>query len=194
MRTFTKSVYLFEKEFNNLQYEANALNYSEFEVCKFINCDFSKCAFKTVTFIDCIFEDCNFTNCEVNYAAFRTVSFHRCKIEAVNFSMCDKLIFDIAFINCSLDFSKFYGLKIKGINFKNSRLLAVDFMAADLTGVVFDNCDLYRAEFDHAVANKCNFKSSINYTIDPSKTRLKKAIFSLEGVKGLLTKHDIVIN
>jgi uncharacterized protein YjbI with pentapeptide repeats len=31
-------------------------------------------------------------------------------------------------------------------------LLAVDFMSADLTGSFFDNCDLYRAEFEKAIA------------------------------------------
>jgi uncharacterized protein YjbI with pentapeptide repeats len=70
---------------------------------------------------------------------------------------------------------------------------SIDFMATDLTESVFDNCDLYRAEFDKAIANKANFKTSYNYTIDPSKTKLKKATFSLNEVKGLLFKHEILI-
>ena len=91
-------------------------------------------------------------------------------------------------------FSKFYTLKLKGTTFKNCSLIAVDFMATDLTESIFDNCDLYRAEFDKAIANKANFKTSYNYTIDPSKTKLKKAIFSLNEVKGLLFKHEIVVD
>jgi uncharacterized protein YjbI with pentapeptide repeats len=107
--------------------------------------------------------------------------------------MCDKLIFEIAFNDCILDFSKFYTLKIKGTNFKNCSLVAVDFMATDLTSVVFDNCDLYKSEFSTAIANKADFKTSFNYTIDPSKTKLKNAIFSKENVKGLLFNHDLSI-
>lgn len=111
----------------------------------------------------------------------------------VNFSMCDKLIFEIHFKECSLDFSKFYTLKLKGTSFMDCSLLAVDFMSADLTEAVFDNCDLYRAEFEKAIANKADFRSSYNYTIDPTKTKLKKAQFSIAGLKGLLAKHDIVV-
>jgi uncharacterized protein YjbI with pentapeptide repeats len=66
-------------------------------------------------------------------------------------------------------------------------------MAADLSEVVFDNCDLYRAEFDKANASKANFKTSYNYTIDPEKTKIKKANFALEGLKGLLYKHNIIV-
>jgi len=66
-------------------------------------------------------------------------------------------------------------------------------MATDLTGAQFYNCDLYRSEFEKAIANKVDFRTSYNYTIDPSKTKLKKAQFALEGLKGLLYKHDIVV-
>lgn len=72
-------------------------------------------------------------------------------------------------------------------------MVAVDFMSTDLTEVVFDNCDLYRSEFAKAIANKANFKTSCNYTIDPSKTKIKKAVFSLSELKGLLFKHDIIV-
>ena len=66
-------------------------------------------------------------------------------------------------------------------------------MSANLTEVVFEQCDLYRAEFSKAIANKANFSSSYNYTIDPEQTKIKKAVFSLQEVKGLLFKHDITI-
>ena len=66
-------------------------------------------------------------------------------------------------------------------------------MATDLTEVVFENCDLYRSEFAKAIANKANFQTSYNYTIDPTKTKIKKAIFGLAEAKGLLYKHDLVI-
>jgi hypothetical protein len=52
---------------------------------------------------------------------------------------------------------------------------------------------LYRSEFAKAIANKANFKTSYNYTIDPTKTKIKKAIFALAGLKGLLTKYEVVV-
>jgi len=187
------SEYIFETEFNTIIYQKEDANFKEFEGCTFNRCDFSGCTFVAVTFIDCVFNDCNFDGAKINYAAFRTVSFNNCTIREVNFVMCDKLIFEIHFKDSILDFSKFYTLKIKGTTFTNCSIIAVDFMKTDLTEVIFDRCDLYRAEFEQAIANKCNFLTSFNYTIDPSKTKLKKAVFSLNEVKGLLHRHEIIV-
>ena len=185
--------YIIDIEYNNKFYGEQDLNLKEFECCTFNNCDFSECVFLAVTFIDCTFNDCLFSGAKINYVALRTVFFNRCKMEEVNFAMCDKLIFEIHFNDCVLDFSKFYTLKLKGTSFIDCSIIAVDFMSADLTEVVFDNCDLYRSEFAKAIANKTNFKTSYNYTIDPTKTKIKKAIFSLDGLKGLLYKYDIIV-
>jgi hypothetical protein len=94
----------------------------------------------------------------------------------------------------TVDFSKFYTLKIKGTTFLDCSIIAVDFMNTDLTEVLFDNCDLYRTEFAKANLNKANLKTSYNYTIDPTKTKIKKATFALENLKGLLFKHDIIVS
>lgn len=186
--------YFLDIEYNNLTFGEKEVNLREFECCTFNKCDFSKCNFIGVVFIDCTFNDCNFSEAKINHVALRGVFFNRCKIENVNFAMCNKLIFEIHFKECILDFSKFYTLKIKGTTFVDCSIVAVDFMNTDLTEVVFDNCDLYRSEFGKANAIKANFKTSYNYTIDPTKTKIKKAIFSLKGLKGLLFKHDIIVN
>lgn len=186
--------YFFDLEYNNLIYDVEDVNFKEFESCTFNHCTFSACNFIDVTFIDCVFNDCIFNEAKVNHVALRSVTFNRCQIKEVNFAMCNKIIFEVRFNNCILDFSKFYSLKIKETPFINCSLIAVDFMATDLTGVLFDNCDLYRAEFAKAIANKANFKTSYNYTIDPTQTKIKKAVFSLNEVKGLLFKHELEIN
>ena len=185
--------YFFEVTYEGIVYQKEEVNFKEFEQCTFTNCDFRNCLFVAVTFIDCTFHNCNFDTTKVNYVAFRTVTFNHCSFREVNFAMSDKLIFEMHFNNCILDFTKFYTLKIRTNSFTNCSMIAIDFMATDLTGVIFDNCDLYRSEFEKAIANKANFKTSYNYTIDPTKTKLKKAIFSLEGAKGLLFKHELVI-
>lgn len=185
--------YFLDIQYNNLIYDEKEINLKEFESCTFNHCDFSVCNFIGVIFIDCTFNDCIFSGAKINHVALRSVHFNRCKMEDVNFSMCDKLIFEVHFKECILDFSKFYTLKIKGTTFIDCSIVAVDFMSTNLTEVLFDNCDLYRSEFNKAIANKANFKTSYNYTIDPSKTKIKKAVFSPNEVKGLLFKHDLVI-
>jgi len=185
--------YFLHQEYQNHTYQREEVNFKEFEQCTFRNCDFTVCNFIAVTFIDCHFYNCNFNGAKINHVALRTVGFYHCQMKEVNFSMCDKLIFEIAFTDCVLDFSKFYTLNIKDTVFKNCSLIAVDFMSADLTSVVFDACDLHRSEFEKAIAIKANFKTSFNYSIDPQKTKIKKAIFSLNQVKGLLFKQDIIV-
>jgi uncharacterized protein YjbI with pentapeptide repeats len=187
------SEYNLDLQYNDITYGENEVNFKEFESCTFTNCDFSQCNFIAVTFIDCHFNSCDFTSSKINHVALRTVFFNKCKMTEVNFAMCDKLIFEVHFKECVLDFSKFYTLKMKGTTFTNSSLVAVDFMSTNLTAVLFSNCDLYRSEFEKAIADKADFRTSYNYSIDPTKTKLKKAQFSIEGLKGLLTKYNIIV-
>ncbi|AWI25992.1 pentapeptide repeat-containing protein [Flavobacterium pallidum] len=186
--------YVFETEFNNIKYEKNTADFTDFERCTFNDCDFSASAFVGVTFIDCVFQRCNFDTAKINYVSLRTAHFYQCSFREVNFAMCDKLIFDIRFADCILDFAKFYTLRLKGTTFSGCSLIAVDFMAADVTSCAFPDCNLYRAEFDKAIANKCDFSLSKNFTIDPSRTKLRKAVFSKHGLKGLLAKHEIIVS
>jgi len=78
--------------------------------------------------------------------------------------------------------------------FRNSNLLEVDFSECDLTGSVFDKCDFIRAAFENSIIEKADFRTSFNYSINPEKNRIKKAIFSLTGITGLLDKYDIEID
>ena len=186
--------YFVDIEHNNQIFDESFFKLKEFENCTFKDCNFSECLFIAITFIDCNFNNCTFDHTKIGNVAFRNVVFNNCKMREVNFAMCDKFIFAITFNECVLDFSKFYTLKMKGTSFQDCSLVAADFMATDLTEVIFDNCDLYRSEFKNAIANKTNFKTSYNYSIDPTVTKLKKAVFSLKEVKGLLFKHDLIIS
>ena len=186
-----KPTYYYQKKIEGLTYKSDAIDFCEFESCIFIGCNFSECSFTAVTFIDCQFVDCNLNATKVNHTAFRGVEFKNCQISDVNFAMSDKLIFEIRFANCILDFSKFYALKMKGTTFTGCSLIAADFMETDLTEVLFDGCDLYRTVFMKSILLKADFSSSFNYTIDPEINKIKQAIFSREGVKGLLQKYEI---
>jgi uncharacterized protein YjbI with pentapeptide repeats len=79
------------------------------------------------------------------------------------------------------------------MTFVDCSMIAVDFMKADLIEVVFDRCDLYKTLFSQTVLHKADFRTSFNYTLDPEKNKIKRAMFSLENAKGLLEKHDIVV-
>ena len=185
--------YFLQQQYTEVLYDRDGLNLKEFEGCSFVRCDFSACNFIGVTFIDCTFTDCNFTGAKINHVAFRTVHFNGCLMQELNFAMCDKLIFEIHFNRCNLDFAKFYTLKIKGMTFIDCSMIAVDFMKADLTEVIFDRCDLYKTVFSNTILDKADFRTSFNYALDPEKNKIKRAMFSLGNVKGLLEKHQIKV-
>ncbi|MFN6083504.1 MAG: pentapeptide repeat-containing protein [Fluviicola sp.] len=69
----------------------------------------------------------------------------------------------------------------------------IDFSEADLSNSVFKNCNLLLSVFDRTTLDKADFRTAVNYSIDPEKNRIKKAKFSLQGVAGLLNKYDIII-
>ncbi|MCC8144887.1 MAG: pentapeptide repeat-containing protein [Bacteroidales bacterium] len=69
----------------------------------------------------------------------------------------------------------------------------VDFNDCDLSKSKFINCDLSGAAFERTQLIQTDFRTAYNYTIDPEKNNIKKAVFSLSGVRGLLRKYDIKI-
>jgi len=69
----------------------------------------------------------------------------------------------------------------------------VDFTEADLTESVFNNCDLKSTTFDFTNLEKTDFRTSFNYSIHPETNKLKKTQFSRNGIAGLLSRYDIII-
>ena len=185
--------YILDVEFKNQMLDDKETKFKDFENCTFYNCDFRSCTFQTVTFIDCNFFDCNFQDTKINYVSLRGVFFTKCNFTNVNFAMTDQVIFEFHFKDCLLDYAQFYALKLKKMQFINCSMIATDFMNSDLTEVLFDNCNLRHAVFIDTIAVKTDFSTSYDFVIDPEKNKLKKAQFSVEGLKGLLKKYDIVI-
>lgn len=179
------------KTFSKLIYNRTDCDLNEFECCTFSDCDFSACHFTGVAFVDCLFERCNFSGTALNHTALRKATFLKCQMKELNFAMTEKFIFEVHFKDCTLDFSKFYGIQMNAATFVGCSLIAVDFMGCDLQQVLFDDCDLFRCEFEKADARKCDFTSSRNLSLDPDKTRLKGARIARGDLPGLLKHWDI---
>lgn len=187
------SDYILDSEFRDVHFLEADIKFKEFENCTFHNCDFTQCVFLSVAFVDCNFFDCNFNNTKINHVSLRGVQFTKCDFTSVNFAMTDQVIYNFNFKDCLLDYAKFYALKLKKMEFINCSMVSVDFMGSDLTEAFFDNCNLRRAVFIDTIANKADFYTSYDFTIDPEKNKLKKAVFSTDNISGLLTKYDLVI-
>ncbi|GAB3419358.1 pentapeptide repeat-containing protein [Niabella aquatica] len=185
--------YFTEQEFVNRDGFAHPLPVAEYDACNFINCHFSNTDLSKYSFIDCGFQHCDCSNAQLVQTVLRDVSFRDCKLLGLHFDACNNFLFSATFKNCTLNFSSFYKLKLKGILFKDCTMHEVDFAECDLTHAFFDNCDLKGTLFDSTLLEKADFSTAYNYTIDPENNKIKKAKFSTDGLTGLLGKYDIVI-
>jgi len=50
------------------------------------------------------------------------------------------------------------------------------------------------AIFENTILEKADFRTSLNYSIDPENNRIRKAKFSILEISGLLDKYDIEID
>ncbi len=154
---------------------------------------FNECSFQDVNFIDVIFEECTFINCDftgahLNETAFKDVTFEGCKLMGLNFEKCNPFQLKMAFNDCNLTLASFYATKIPGTYFTRCKLNEADFSLADLTNAQLEGAELTNTIFRQTNLTNADFSLAHNYTINPSENQLKGAVFSREGVYGLL-KH-----
>lgn len=187
-----KEAYVLDQTFEHSDF--SELQKGEYENCIFRNCNFEYADLSAFSFNDCEFVGCNVSMVKLSQTAFRDVVFKECKMLGLHFNDCNDFGMSFSFDGCLLNNSIFYKTTIKKTQFKNSKLIEVDFAECDLSGAVFNNCDLSGAVFDRTNLEKSDFRTSVNYLIDPSQNRLKKAKFSLSGIYGLLHKFDIEID
>ena len=181
--------YITDQTFDRTEY----LSKNEYENCVFNSCSFKDNSLAGFKFIDCTFNSCNLSVNKLNQTVFQDVLFKDCKMLGLRFDTCSDFGLSISFENCQLNHASFYKLNLKNTLFIDTQLQEVDFSEADLSNSVFNNCNLLFSVFDRTTLDKVDFRTAINFSIDPEKNRIKKAKFSLQGVAGLLNKYDFII-
>ncbi|MES2479811.1 MAG: pentapeptide repeat-containing protein [Bacteroidota bacterium] len=179
--------------FENKNFTEQPLSIGEYVHCTFINCNFANVNLSHFIFDQCHFDTCNLSSIQINQTAMREVSFINSKMLGVHFDSCNPFLFAVSFDKCILNLSSFYKVKLKGIKFISCSLHEVDFTESDLTNSSFENCDLLQAVFDSSILEKADFRTAINFSINPERNRIKKAKFSVQGLSGLLQHLDIYI-
>jgi len=182
-----------DKTFEKLVLTDSITRHKEFQSCTFHNCDFSSSTFTRNKFLECVFEECNLSMVNFEASTMNDVLFKNCKILAVNFSKCEDFLFGVGFDGCILDYASFAGKKMVKTKFKRSSLKEVSFTQTNLTGSVFDECDLLETVFNRTNLTSVNFTTAYNYILDPELNTLKKAVFAMTGLEGLLTKYGIKV-
>lgn len=182
-----------EQIFTKVDYTEQALSVAEYEACTFLDCDFSYSDLANIVFSNCRFVACNLSMVRLSNTVLRDVAFKECKLLGIDFEACNPFGLKMNIENCILNHCLFLKTKIRKTIFKDCLLHEVDFTESDLTSVVFENCDLTRATFDRAILEKTDFRTAYGFIIDPELNRVRKALFSIENISGLLTKYDIHI-
>ncbi|MCH2229103.1 MAG: pentapeptide repeat-containing protein [Crocinitomicaceae bacterium] len=175
-------------------YNKETLRNNDFDVCRFISCDFENADFRDVNFSECEFIDCNLSNSNLLNTAFKDCKFINCKLLGLRFEDCNPFLLVLDFDSCILSLSSFYKLNLKGTSFANSTLNEVDFSETNLSKSIFFNCDLSLAIFDQSILIESDFRNAHGYVIDPDNNQIKKAKFSKDGISGLLAKYHISIS
>ncbi|MCK9162790.1 MAG: pentapeptide repeat-containing protein [Bacteroidales bacterium] len=163
----------------------------EYDDCIFSNCDFSGMIIDNTIFEDCIFDSCNFSLAKIE-ASLRDVYFKECKMTGTNFTKL-KSFSSFSFEKSNLEYATFMRAKLRKTKFTDTSLIEVDFSQTDLTMSVLKNCDLSRALFSNTNLEKADLSTSYNFVIDPNNNKIKKAIFSKEGLIGLVLSFGIRI-
>lgn len=188
-----EKTYIEEEIFEGFTYRLNTKFYENYEYCTFKNCDFTEANLTGIKFLECEFHTCNLSNAKLLNVAFRDVRFVDSKILGAKFDDCINLLFSASFDSCKVDHSSFYGLDIQKTVFYNSSLREVNFGNCNLQKASFNGCDLAGALFSNTHLEGADLEGAVNYCIDPTANRIKKARFALPDVIGLLQHFDIKI-
>lgn len=165
----------------------------DFENCRFVSCDLSEKDISGINFSNCEFSSCNLSMVRMNKTSFHTVVFNDCKMLGLFFDQCNPFGLTFSFNNCILNDSSFYKTKLKGVGFRNCQLIETDFTQTDLSSGSFSGSNLAGAHFEQSNLEKCDFRTAIHYSINPTINRIKKASFSKEDIHGLLSCFDLSI-
>ncbi len=165
----------------------------EFDDCEFVDCNFSGSNLSDTDFLECRFVNCNFVMAKTSNTGFKDAIFRGCKLMGLDFSVCSDFLFQVNFEQCQLDYALFGKKKMKKTRFVNCSVKEADFSETILSEANFEKSDLSGASFQYCNLEKTDFRSAINFTIDPEHNRMKGARFSAYSLAGLLGKYGLNI-
>jgi uncharacterized protein YjbI with pentapeptide repeats len=131
----------------------------EFEGCRFPRADLSGTALAQARFVDCTFEHTNLANLHADRSAMHRVRLTACRMTGLQWG--GGALRDVAFVECRADLSVFRFTGFQHVVFEDCNLTRADFQNADLTGARFLRCDLTGAQFSHAKLAGTRFRNCV---------------------------------
>lgn len=168
--------------FEGLQLNKLAIKRAEFEQVTFVECRFEGVAFVGCSLSNCRFVDCELTTVKLGGSTFNEVRFERCRMMGINFTDLARVILDVGFRECLMDYACFAGMQLSRTEFIDCRLRDADFSNAQLERTVFGGSDLAKANFNHAALLRADLRGAENLSFDPTLVRLGRTRIDLDAL------------
>lgn len=179
--------------FKGIDFHQKGMQKGTYEHCEFQTCNFATTNLTSINFVDCQFDACNFSNAKLTETGIQNSLFEQCKLLGLRFDSCNTFLFAATFKHCQLDFSSFYEVDLRRSNFQDCSLKGVDFSNANLSKVVLKKCTLTNAIFEQTNLVETDFRTAINFNIEPTQNQVSRAKFSLNSLPNLLRKYNLTI-
>ncbi len=122
------------------------------------------------------------------------MEFKQCKLDGIQFNNYNDFLRCFNFTDYIFNMVVFIDIKIEETHFNSCKLIDTDFTDAQAKKVVFKDCNLQDVIFSNTNLEQADFLSAYNFNITPlSSNHLKKAVFSLDNLSGLLQSKGIMI-
>jgi Uncharacterized low-complexity proteins len=174
------------KKFEGISFADRNLDGHTFEDCVFASCHFSEMSLARVAFVSCTFKQSELSLVKLENTTLNTVRFEACKLIGLNFTGCNKFGFLPDFDGCLIDSSVFCSNSLKKGRFIDCTIRDCDFMECDMREADFARSSLDSSTFQKCNLEKADFRSSVNYSIDPLNNRISKARFTLPEAQSFL--------
>jgi uncharacterized protein YjbI with pentapeptide repeats len=178
---------------NGVRFADVPLAGKEFSRCAFTACDFSGVDLAGSEFSDCAFGECNFSNTAFAGCRFLDPVFEGCKLAGLALYKADQISFSLTARACKIVDCNFSDIKAKKSVVSDCVLSGCDFVNADFESAVFAGSEFSGCVFHNANLRKADFTGARGYEINPQTNDVRRAVFSMPHVVGLLCGLDIKI-
>ncbi len=153
------------------------LSMHEFHGCVFHNITFTE-DMESCLFADCLFDHCDFSNAHASQMVVRRAYFVNCRMTGTEFIR--STIEDMRVKGCHGMYINFSSSKMKRVSFQESNLSEGAFSMCKWSDVLFDDCDLRKAELVQSSLSK----------IDLSTCQIDGFVVRMEDLKGVIMSED----
>ena len=182
-----------EETWRGKSFSGETLTGTEWERCVFTECRFEGADLSRTLLADCRFERCVLSLVRLEETVLRDVSWGESRLMGLCFGDCAPFGFKVDFVASQLDNCSFARLKMPAVRFEACRLRECFFGSCELTAARFVDSSLPETLFEGCDLRQADFRTAVDWTLDPRTNLVTGACFSEGNLAGLLRGFDLVI-